>query len=312
MFWLFFIALILVILIIVYTSIPYMENKVLFYPSKKHFYSPDISYKDVYINVRNHKVKYHEPCKNYKYIHGWHFNNFPGNKTILFCHGNTGNITHRRYIIDMCHKLKLNLFMFDYRGYGQSSGNPSKSNLKQDGKNAYLYLKNKCKVRPKKIIVWGESLGGVAAVNIAAKFKCKALLLLSTFSSLDDIANFYFDDHAYKPLISGATMLSNLRYNHLPNKQTIKKVKCPVVIMHSKNDNLIPYKCAKQLYNNIHHDKKKLITIDGHHSGPIINNNDLNDLFSYCDIDKISKKISKPMLKRIKTYAEENNHFIDR
>ena len=125
----------IVLLVMAYLSVPWAENKVLFFRVKKHHWKPHIEYKNVYIKVNKNSYKA-KPNK----IHGWHFNNFPGHKTVMFCHGNSGNISHRSYIVDICHKFKLNLLIFDYRGFGESSGKPSKKNLKKDGEAAYRFL----------------------------------------------------------------------------------------------------------------------------------------------------------------------------
>ena len=162
MFWLLLIAIFLVLLIVIYSSVPWAENKVLFYPSKKCHWKPDIHHRDVYINIKDEKVykNIRDGCKK-NFINGWYFNNYPGHKTVLFCHGNSGNISHRSYIVDICMQFELNLFIFDYRGFGKSSGEPSKYHLRRDGEAAYKYLVNKCNVNPSDLVVWGESLGGM-------------------------------------------------------------------------------------------------------------------------------------------------------
>ncbi len=141
---LFFIALFLVLLIVVYNSVPWAENKVLFLPNKKTVWTPSIKYNNVYIDIKNPaNIYYHKPSEDKcdSYIHGWYFNNYnEGHKTVLFCHGNSLNISYRQYIVDICQQLELNLLIFDYRGFGKSSGKPSKHNLRQDGAAAYKYL----------------------------------------------------------------------------------------------------------------------------------------------------------------------------
>ena len=308
MFWLLLISIFFVILIIIYAGIPWAEQKVLFFPSKKTRWKPKSHYDDIYIDVQdpsNSKRKY---MKNY--IHGWHFNNFPNHKTVLFCHGNSGNISHRKYILDICRRFELNLFIFDYRGFGKSSGNPAKKNLKIDGKRAYKYLTDRCGIKGKDIIVWGESLGGFPAVSIASNYPCRSLILLSTFSGLDDTAINCFNGVG-KSIVSGVASLASLRFDMLPNRDYIKKVKCPVVIMHSIDDNIISYKCSQILYKNISHKSKVLIPIRGTHSAPIIKKEDLNKLFMFCDISlPIYDYNIKKILKNIETAAEKY-HLVD-
>ena len=322
MFWLLLISILLTFILVSFVSIPWAEKKVLFCPSKKEVWTPDVPYHDVYIDVNNpskvcsfrDKNKNEKKNKNKNYIHGWHFNNFEGKNTIMFCHGNSGNISHRRYIADICEKFELNLFIFDYRGFGKSSSVPSKTNIRKDGEVAYKYLRNYCEIKPNKIIMWGESLGGISAIWVASKYKCRSLVLLSTFSGLDDAITHQFKDGAGKSLAAGLMGLVSLRFDLLPNKEYIKNVKCPVVIMHSPEDDIIPYRCGKILYNNIKHKSKVFIQIQGYHSSPVITEEQLNRLFMFCDVplSKYRKTCNiKKILRDIETVAERYHNFID-
>ncbi len=310
MFWLFLIAIILVILALIYISVPWAENKVLYFPSKKKHWKPDTDYHDVYIT--ENKVKNRKP-KNGKFIHGWHFDSFPGHKTVMFSHGNSGNISNRSYIIDICKKFELNLFLFDYNGFGQSSGEPNKLALKENGEMAYKYLVNHYGVNPKDLIIWGESLGGSTAIWTASKYPCRSLILLCTFSGLDDAVNNYFETSTAQSVATGFTTMASLRYDLIPSRDYIQHVKCPVVILHSVDDDIIPYQCAKILYENIKHESKELITIKGGHSSPIITVDQLYKMFMFCDIPlpKYKRADVEKLLKEVETVAERYHNFID-
>lgn len=316
LFWLLFIAIFLVILIVVYSGIPWAENKVLFFPSRKMHWSPDDPHMDVYIDVKNPtKVYQHRPKNHHKrYIHGWYFNNYPGHKTVMFCHGNSGNISHRSYIVDICRQFELNLFIFDYRGFGKSSHGPTKRNVRKDGEAAYRFLRDYCHVSPKDIVIWGESLGGIAAIWTASKYRCRSLILLCTFSGLDDTMTYYFNKGIKRSLAYGVSSLASVRYDIVPNRRYIRRVKCPVVIMHSKTDDIIPYDCAKILYKNITHGSKTLITIRGTHSAPIIEREQLREVFSFCDVclsDYEDVCDVDGILKNLETVAERHHNFMD-
>ena len=175
------------------------------------------------------------------------------------------------------------MFIFDCKGFGYSDGFPHKLFLKEDGETAYYYLKNGCNVKSKNIIVWGESLGGVTAVWIASKYKCRSLILLSTFSSLDDALTYRYEGKSQKVMkFIGA--LARCKMDLIPNKEYIKKVKCPVVIIHSKEDDMIPYQCSKINYDSVEHKAKKHIVISGKHSSPRINRGQLEEIFMFCDL----------------------------
>lgn len=300
-FWLLLISIILVLLVLIFISVPWAERKALFFPSKKCHWKPNIPYKEVTLKADNSER-----------IHGWYFNNFPHNDVVSYAHGNSGNISNRAYIIDICHKLKLNLFIFDYRGFGKSTGKPCKHNLRKDGELAYEYLTKQCHIKPQKIIIWGESLGGIPAVWTASKYPCKALILLCTFSGLDDAITYYFEPGVKQSLAYGYSNMASMRYDIMPNRKYIRNVKCPVVILHSQSDDIIPYECAKILYKNISYQHKKLITIKGGHSSPIIRKDQLRELFEFCDIPYEEPEDVDDMLKNLETVAERHHNFIDR
>ena len=317
MFWLLLIAIMLVLLIVVYGSVPWAENKALFFPSKKCHWKPDIPYQNVYIDVKNPDIVYKKrpkkECKK-RYINGWYFNNYPGHKTVMFCHGNSGNISHRSYIVDICRQFELNLFIFDYRGFGQSCGKPSKRYLRKDGETAYKFLTGYCGLEGEDIVVWGESLGGVAATWTASRFKCRSLILLCSFSGLDDAITNYFNPGVGQTLAYGCASLASMRYDIMPNRDYIKKVKCPVAVLHSKKDDIIPYECAKILYENVSHNSKVLITIKGGHSSPDISKEQLNKLFMFCDIPLPFYERTcdvDGMLDELQNVAEKHHNFID-
>ena len=312
MFWLLLIALFLVLLMLIYSSVPLAENKVLFFPSKKSVWRPKGPHQNVYIDV-NRPTKIRSEPKG-DCIHGWYFNNYPGRKTVMFCHGNSGNISHRQYIVDICKKFEINLFIFDYRGFGKSSGKPCKRNLRKDGEAAYKFLTQYHQVKPKDLVIWGESLGGFVAIWTASKYKCRSLILLCTFSGLDDAITYYFTSGIGQSLASGYSSLVGLRYDTMLSRNYIRKVKCPTLILHSKEDDIIPYACAKILYQNIQHNSKSLLTIEGKHSSPKISKDVLNKLFMFCDISlpfyEKKHNIDK-MLKNVETVAERYHNFID-
>jgi len=303
LFWLLLISIILVLIVAIFISVPWAEKKALFFPSRKCHWKPDIPYEDVDIPI---------PGECGEWVNGWYFNNFPGRDTVNYCHGNSGNLNHRSYIINLCQKLKLNLFVFDYRGFGQSSGKPSKRNLRKDGEAVYKYLTKERGIKPKKLIIWGESLGGIAATWTASNYPCKALILLCTFSGLDDAITYYFEPGVKQSLAYGYSNMAAMRYDIMPNRKYIRQVKCPTVILHSQTDDIIPYECAKILYKNISHDKKLLITIKGGHSSPVIKKEQLRELFEFCKIPYEDYPGIGKLLKELETFAERHNNFIDK
>jgi hypothetical protein len=254
------------------------QYKVLFQPHRKMIWYPSIPYSDVYINVNDsNDFVLDKSCrKNKQYLNAWHFYNFPQSKTIIFCHGNSGNISHRKYIIDTCYHLHINLFIFDYRGYGKSGDIASKKHLREDGEIAYQYLSRYCS--PQDIIIWGESLGGYVATSLANRYPCHCLVLLSTFSSISDIIIYSNSCSSTNNILSS---LVPMLIDDLPSKDIISHVKCPVFILHSHDDTIVPPQCALDMLNQISHSNKHLEWITGDHCSPHITSDQLNKLFIF-------------------------------
>jgi len=244
-----------------------MVNQVIFDPTSNYIWEPNYQYDKLLINNK---------------ISAWYFNFDLNkkNKTILFCHGNYGNISYKDYVIELCKKYNLNLLIFDYQGYGKSKGFPSQHQICQDGTTVYNYLCDKYHICHDDIIIWGESLGGAVAAYIASLYPCHRLILMSTFSSLDDI----IWDQKTGPIPRALMYLLSKMTDMLKTKHRIKSIKCPIIIVHSTEDDIIPFKNALSLYNHISHNNKLLIIIKGGHSTPEISASQLIELLEFCGI----------------------------
>lgn len=307
------ITILLILVILIYNVIYWSEDKILYYPSRKKCWTPNMPYHAVYINVNDSRdVIYNsrDRKRGCEYISGWHFDNFPGGKTVMFAHGNSGNITHRQYIIEMCYKFKLNLFVYDYRGYGRSDSHPNKIFLREDGELAFNYLTKTAKIANRKIIIWGESIGGVSAVWTASRHKCGGLILICTFSSLDDILNYRFKGGGRKASEYFTSLLS-LKLDMIPLKKYLADVRCPVAIMHSFEDELIPYSCSWINYHSIKHKKKMHVKIQGGHASPDIRSDQLRKILDYFNIEIDDRVDVSEILSDLKTFAERHNNFFD-
>jgi len=309
-----FIIIVVLLLIYIYNVINANEDKAIFYPTKRKLWKPDIPYKKVFINVNdeNDVCNSKERKEGQEYICGWFFNNHPNKPTSLFSHGNSGNISHRSYIINLCHKLKVNLFVYDYRGYGESTGFPHKTFMREDGEAAYKYLRYYCNIPSKEIIVWGESIGGCAATHISSKYNCGGLILLSTFSSLDDAITYRYKGMK-KTAAKFLTDFLSIRMDMIPNKECLQEVKCPVVIIPSPKDTMIPYICTLNNNRSIKHKHKLHIKIKGDHSSPQITSNQLKKAFDFIKLplnDLSSDVDISGMLKDLTHFARKNNNFM--
>ncbi|MEA2079320.1 MAG: alpha/beta hydrolase, partial [Pseudomonadota bacterium] len=159
-------------------------------------------------------------------LHGWYIPRQGSDRVLLFLHGNGGNISHRGESVAVFHRLGLNVLIFDYRGYGQSQGEPSEHGLYQDAAAAWHYLTETRDFASEDIILFGRSLGGAVAAKLASEVQAGGLILESTFSSAPDVARSLF------PFLSRLVVL---RYA-FDTAEYLKGVACPLLVLHSPED----------------------------------------------------------------------------
>jgi fermentation-respiration switch protein FrsA (DUF1100 family) len=189
-------------------------------------------------------------------VHGW-FVPSDSPRVLLYFHGNAGNISHRLYSIKEFHDLGLSVFIIDYRGYGQSSGKPTEQGLYRDGEAAWRYLTGERGIAPEDIIVFGRSLGGSVASWIAAREKTAALIVESSFTSVPDIGQ---DAYPWLPV----RWLS--RFEH-STRNEVAKATCPVLVVHSRDDEIIPFHHGQAIYGAANEPKQFLEIRGGHNDG---------------------------------------------
>jgi fermentation-respiration switch protein FrsA (DUF1100 family) len=160
-----------------------------------------------------------------------------GQMVLLWFHGNAGNLSHRADLMLRLSRLPAQVFIVDYRGYGRSEGRPSEQGLYRDGIAAWRYLVDQRGVRPSQIIIFGKSLGGAVAVDLATRVKPAGLIVESSFSSVRDMAAHHFP---IVPRVFLRTRMDSI------NK--IRSVKVPKLHIHSPADEVVPYKLGKRLY----------------------------------------------------------------
>ncbi len=200
-----------------------------------------------------------------------------GKGVILYCHGNAGNIGHRLDYIQNFHRLGLATFIFDYRGFGESKGEPTEAGTYADVEAAWEYLTVTKKIPANQIIVYGESLGGAIATYIAAKKQPGGLILAATFTSLNDRAA---EIYPYIPI----RLISKFSYDSLAR---ISQIHRPILIMHSPDDEVIPFHHGKSLFAAANEPKEFVQTTGDH------NNGFLNSEPAYSDsIDRYVKSVN--------------------
>lgn len=190
-------------------------------------------------------------------LHGWYIPRHDSKQVLLFFHGNAGNISHRGASVEIFHRLGLNVFIFDYRGYGKSQGKPDENGLYEDARAAWRYLTNERKFDQKDIILFGRSLGGAVAAELAAEVQPGGLILESTFSSAREVANVIF------PVLS---RLIVLRYD-FNTAAHMRQITSPVLVLHSPDDEIIPLRLGEQVFQAANEPKSFVKMRGGHNNG---------------------------------------------
>ncbi|MCK4667760.1 alpha/beta hydrolase [Candidatus Dependentiae bacterium] len=212
-------------------------------------------------------------------IHAWYIPADGSRATILFCHGNAGNLSHRLDTIRIFHELGLNVLIFDYRGYGKSHGNTTEKGTYLDALAAWDYLIHKKNIQSSQIIIAGRSLGGSVGAWLAKEKKPRGLIIESSFTSVPEMGQKIYPFFPIK-------LLSRFKYN---TRDYIQEIECPIMIVHSRGDNIIPFQFGEELFKSAK-DPKLFLEIAGDHNGGFIDSENVykagfNKFFKILRID---------------------------
>jgi fermentation-respiration switch protein FrsA (DUF1100 family) len=188
-------------------------------------------------------------------LSGWWIPACKQRGVVLFCHGNAGNVSYRLDSILIFNRLGLSTFIFDYRGYGKSGGRPSEEGTYLDAEAAWHYLLQTRRIPQEDIIIFGRSLGGSIAAWLAQDHQPRILIVESSFTSLPNMVKDRF------PWIP-AMLVGHYQYD---TRQYLQKAQCPVLIIHSRDDELIPFRQGQELYE-VAKWPKAFLDISGSHN----------------------------------------------
>lgn len=212
----------------------WLQPRMIFYPIKPLQSTPadwGTAYEDVRLTTEDGIA-----------LHGWLIPAARGRtappSTLLFFHGNAGNISHRRDSIAIFNDLGLDVLIIDYRGFGRSEGSVSERGLYRDAAAAWRWLTQTRGIPPEEIAVFGRSLGGAVATQLAARTEPAALIVESGFDDLGSLAQEHY------PLLA---RLVPLRYR-FPAAQHMAAVRCPVLVLHSPDDRIVPDRLGRRLF----------------------------------------------------------------
>lgn len=193
-------------------------------------------------------------------LHAWFIPAEDADGVMLFLHGNAGNISHRLASLEIFNRLGLSTLIIDYRGYGDSQGEPSEQGTYNDAETAWNYLTLERDIDASKIIIFGRSLGGAVGAWLGARVEPAGVILESVFVSLESLAKQYYP---YMPI----DLLLRSRY---PTREYIAAINAPILLIHSREDELIPFHHAQQLQQAGHKNVELRAIQGGHDDGFVL------------------------------------------
>jgi fermentation-respiration switch protein FrsA (DUF1100 family) len=199
-------------------------------------------------------------------IHGWFLPAFPRRdpaRTVLVCHGNAGNISGRLdRAMALQRRLGVDVFLFDYRGYGRSAGRPTEEGTYQDAVAAYRYLVEDLGIGAGEVVLFGESLGAAVAIELSLRKNAAALVLEAPFTSIADMARVAY------PFLGPLVSFVRTRYDNLGK---IRDVALPLLLFHGRRDPVVPFEQGETRFRAAR-EPKTLIPLEnaGHADGFLV------------------------------------------
>jgi alpha-beta hydrolase superfamily lysophospholipase len=234
------------------------QNRFIFFPSRLLETTPadvNLSYQDVWLSVQS------EDSSREK-IHGWWIQSASGSDqpVILHFHGNSSNIGANLGYIKMFHDMGFSVFIIDYRGFGQSSQRfPSEKNVYADAETAWNYVVEQQKVAPEKVIIFGHSLGGAIAIELATQHpEMSGLIVESSFTSMLDMVD-YKGKYWMFPI-------NWILQQHFASIEKVNQLKMPILFTHGTADTVVPHQMSQTLYAAAIEPKQLLIVEDADHN----------------------------------------------
>tara|TARA_Y100001970_G_C14146053_1_gene809874 strand:- start:662 stop:1462 length:801 start_codon:yes stop_codon:yes gene_type:complete len=232
--------------IIVVIFVYFYQRNLLYHPSENNYQNDKIqfNYEEIFIKVNNEiRLKSWIIKKDLKSL-----------KTLVFFHGNAGDLSNRIHKLNELAKLDINILLISWRGFSGNKGRPTEKNLYEDGEATIKWLNEKG-VSNNQIILYGESLGSAVAVEMGKKNIFNSMILESPFTSIENSAKIYYP---YLPV----KLILKDRYDSISK---IKKVKFPILVMHGEKDDITPFFMGKELFEEANSPKDSYFTKSDDH-----------------------------------------------
>ena len=233
-----------------------IQDEMMFQPTRELYATPadvELAFEDVNF-VTNDRVN----------LHGWFITNPAARGTLLFMHGNAGNMSDRLQSILQFYRLGFAVFIFDYRGYGQSEGEPDEEGTYADTRAAWNYLTETRGIAPQRIVLFGRSLGAANAAWLSRDVPARALIMESAFVSAAQVGS---DHYPFLPI----RLLLRYGYN---NESYVQERTMPLLLIHSVEDEVVSIEHARALQALAHAPASLLEIRGGHNNGFLVSEPD--------------------------------------
>lgn len=186
-------------------------------------------------------------------LHAWYAGSPRAETTLVWSHGNAGNIAWRADVLLALAARGVNVLAYDYRGYGRSKGRPSEAGVYRDAEAA-LDSELATGVSASRIVCFGESLGGAVSIRLASRRPCAAVIVVSAFTSLRDVARFHYGSLA---------VLTGARFD---SAALVGKLGVPFLAVHGDRDTIVPYELGERLFRMAAEPKRFLAVAGAGHN----------------------------------------------
>lgn len=228
-----------------------LEERIIFHPSREIFATPGsvgLAYEDVRI-----------PTSDGETIAGWWIPAGPGATTILFLHGNAGNLSHRLDTVEALHREGFGVLIVDYRGYGESSGAPTEQGIYRDARAAWDHLVGARGLPPPRIVIYGESIGSAPALRLAADLRAgglpgpRGLVLEGAFTSGAEMGR------RILPFLP----VGWVARTRMDNLAAVREIAAPVLFVHAGLDEIVPIAMGRRLHEASASSLKLFVEVPG-------------------------------------------------
>ena len=210
-----------------------IDRVFVFYPDRKVRFTPEqvgLEYRDLRIGTPDGQI-----------LHGWLVEAGPEAPLLLFFHGNAGNIGDRVDNVARLVEVGISVLIFDYRGYGRSTGRPTEEGVYTDGMALYEYALETLGYTPRDVVLFGRSLGTAVAARVASRVEVAGVILESAFTNLKDLAWVHY------PFLPGKFLVKG-KFNVL---EMVKGIRAPLLVIHGDRDGLVPMRLGERVFKAV-------------------------------------------------------------